>query len=156
MERVTGRAVVDSDRSSRKDAEALRARGVERYAAGDLEAAAALWREALALLPDDIQAQAYVAWVESRIAIEAPGVGRPRPERPVPASVFSADTVDPIAALPEETQLASPEITLTWYPSEFTKVRLQYNYDNRKNVGIDHSIWLQFEFLLGSHGAHKF
>ena len=45
---------------------------------------------------------------------------------------------------------------LTWFPSEFTKVRLQYNYDTRKNLGIDHSIWLQFEFLLGSHGAHKF
>lgn len=45
---------------------------------------------------------------------------------------------------------------LTWYPSEFSKIRLQYNYDDRKNIGIDHSIWLQFEFLLGSHGAHKF
>ena len=45
---------------------------------------------------------------------------------------------------------------LTWYPSEFSKIRLQYNYDDRKNIGVDHSIWLQFEFLLGSHGSHKF
>jgi hypothetical protein len=45
---------------------------------------------------------------------------------------------------------------LTWYPSEYSKVRLQYNYDVRRNVGVDHSVWLQFEFLLGAHGAHKF
>jgi hypothetical protein len=45
---------------------------------------------------------------------------------------------------------------LTWYPSEFSKVRLQYNYDHREGLGVDHSVWLQFEFLLGAHAAHKF
>lgn len=45
---------------------------------------------------------------------------------------------------------------LTWYPSEFSKVRLQYNYDDRKGLGIDHSLWLQLEFILGAHAAHKF
>ena len=45
---------------------------------------------------------------------------------------------------------------LTWYPSEFSKIRLQYNYDHRDLIGVDHSIWLQFEFLLGAHAAHKF
>ncbi len=45
---------------------------------------------------------------------------------------------------------------LTWYPSEFSKIRLQYNYDHRNGIGNDHSLWLQMEFLLGSHGAHKF
>ncbi len=45
---------------------------------------------------------------------------------------------------------------LTWYPTEFSKFRLQYNYDHRDHLGEDHSIWLQFEFLLGAHGAHKF
>lgn len=45
---------------------------------------------------------------------------------------------------------------LTWYPSEFSKLRLQYNYDDRRDIGVDHSVWLQFEFLLGAHGAHKF
>ena len=46
---------------------------------------------------------------------------------------------------------------LTWYPSEFSKVRLQYNYDRRREIDEhDHSVWLQFEFLLGSHAAHKF
>lgn len=45
---------------------------------------------------------------------------------------------------------------MTWYPSEFSKIRLQYNYDDRQKLGVDHSVWLQFEFLLGSHSAHKF
>jgi hypothetical protein len=45
---------------------------------------------------------------------------------------------------------------LTWYPTEFSKLRLQYNYDNRDQIGVDHSVWLQFEFSLGAHGAHKF
>jgi hypothetical protein len=45
---------------------------------------------------------------------------------------------------------------LTWYPTEFSKLRLQYNYDHRKGIGTDHSLWLQFEFILGAHAAHKF
>ena len=45
---------------------------------------------------------------------------------------------------------------LTFYPSEFSKIRLQYNYDHGALFGDAHSVWLQFEFLLGAHGAHKF
>lgn len=45
---------------------------------------------------------------------------------------------------------------LTWLPTEFSKIRLQYNYDDRDGFGVDHSVWLQFEFSLGAHGAHKF
>ena len=45
---------------------------------------------------------------------------------------------------------------LTFYPSEFSKIRLQYNYDHGAQFGDAHSVWLQFEFLLGAHGAHKF
>jgi hypothetical protein len=49
---------------------------------------------------------------------------------------------------------ASPNFT--WYPTEFSKFRVQYNYDDRKALGTDHSLWFQFEFLLGAHAAHKF
>lgn len=50
---------------------------------------------------------------------------------------------------------------LTWYPTEFSKIRLQYNHDF---LGADDffaereadSLFLQFEFILGAHGAHKF
>jgi hypothetical protein len=46
---------------------------------------------------------------------------------------------------------------LTFYPSEFSKIRLQYNYDDiLGNDRTEHSVFVQFEFLLGSHGAHKF
>jgi hypothetical protein len=48
----------------------------------------------------------------------------------------------------------SPNVT--WYPTEFSKIRLQYNYDDRQGIGSDHSLWMQFEFLLGAHAAHKF
>ncbi len=45
---------------------------------------------------------------------------------------------------------------LTWFPTEFSKLRLQYNHDHRRDLGADHSIWLQLEFLLGAHAAHQF
>jgi hypothetical protein len=48
----------------------------------------------------------------------------------------------------------SPNFTL--YPTEFSKLRVQYNFDDRKGIGTDHSLWFQFEFLLGAHAAHKF
>jgi hypothetical protein len=44
----------------------------------------------------------------------------------------------------------------TWYPTEFSKFRVQYNYDDREGFDTAHSLWFQFEFLLGAHAAHKF
>jgi len=44
----------------------------------------------------------------------------------------------------------------TWYPSEFSKLRFQYNFDDRQGIGQDHSLWVQFEFILGAHAAHRF
>lgn len=48
----------------------------------------------------------------------------------------------------------SPNIT--WYPSEFSKIRLQYNHDViNSSLGLAErdadSVFLQFEFLLGAH-----
>jgi hypothetical protein len=47
---------------------------------------------------------------------------------------------------------------LTYYPSEFSKLRLQYNFDHTQFLdGSDaHSVYLQAEILFGAHGAHKF
>ena len=45
---------------------------------------------------------------------------------------------------------------LTWYPSEFSKFRLQYNYDHGEFFGDEHSVWFQVEFQLGAHAPHKF
>lgn len=47
---------------------------------------------------------------------------------------------------------------ITFYPSEFSKWRLQYNYDvseSREDEPI-HAVFLQWEFLMGAHGAHQF
>jgi len=43
---------------------------------------------------------------------------------------------------------------LTWYPSEFSRIRMQYNYDHRQSIGVDHSLWVQLEFVLGNHASH--
>ena len=48
----------------------------------------------------------------------------------------------------------SPNFTV--YPTEFSKFRVQYNFDDRRGIGTDHSLWFQFEFLIGAHAAHKF
>lgn len=45
---------------------------------------------------------------------------------------------------------------LTWFPTEFSKFRIQYNHDQRRGFGRDHTILIQGEFLLGAHAAHKF
>jgi len=44
----------------------------------------------------------------------------------------------------------------TWYPTEYSKLRAQYSYDDRTSFENAHSVWLQLEFLLGAHAAHKF
>ena len=62
------------------------------------------------------------------------------------------------AAFASELRIAQERVSpnLTWYPSEFSKLRLQYNLDRRAELGTEHSVWLQFEFMLGAHAAHKF
>lgn len=46
---------------------------------------------------------------------------------------------------------------LTYYPTEFSKIRLQYNYDDIEGRGEGiHTGIVQFEFLIGTHGAHVF
>ncbi len=50
----------------------------------------------------------------------------------------------------------SPNVT--FYPSEFSKWRLQYDADLAQHMGgkTGHAVFLQVEFLIGSHGAHTF
>ena len=47
---------------------------------------------------------------------------------------------------------------LVWYPSEFSRVRFQYNYDRADFLDGDdaHTFWMGLEFLIGSHPAHRF
>ncbi len=47
---------------------------------------------------------------------------------------------------------------IAYYPTEFSRFRLQYNFDYAQHLeGRDaHSIWFGAEVLIGSHPAHKF
>jgi hypothetical protein len=47
---------------------------------------------------------------------------------------------------------------LSYYPSEFSKIRLQYDFDRAQFLAKHraHSVYLQAEILFGAHGAHKF
>ncbi len=50
---------------------------------------------------------------------------------------------------------------LTWYPSEFSKLRLQYNHDVLESSNFlpqrdEDSVFLMYEISLGAHGAHKY
>lgn len=50
---------------------------------------------------------------------------------------------------------------LTWYPSEFSKLRMQYNHDFLQSTDFlqqadEDSFFLMYEISLGAHGAHKF
>jgi hypothetical protein len=64
-----------------------------------------------------------------------------------------ASSVDPLR---DERQRLSA--VLTYYPSEFSKLRVQYAYDRSDfmSQGDAHGAFLQFEILFGAHGAHKF
>jgi hypothetical protein len=59
--------------------------------------------------------------------------------------------------------LAAPDYTpkrlsamIDWSPSEFSRIRVQYNEDKSQQNLTDHQILLQYIFSLGTHGAHKF
>ena len=45
---------------------------------------------------------------------------------------------------------------LDWSPSEFSRVRLQYNRDYSRPDQADNQITLQYIMSLGAHGAHEF
>jgi hypothetical protein len=47
---------------------------------------------------------------------------------------------------------------LVWDPSEYSRIRLQYNYDHAQHLKGDtsHAVWLGLEFSLGGHPAHEY
>jgi hypothetical protein len=46
---------------------------------------------------------------------------------------------------------------LEFNPTEFSRIRLQYNYDKSARVGkTNQELFLQFVFGIGAHGAHPF
>lgn len=53
-----------------------------------------------------------------------------------------------------EVERIAPAITC--YFSEFSKLRLQYNYTHFAAGSDEQAVWAQLEFMIGAHGAHKF
>lgn len=47
---------------------------------------------------------------------------------------------------------------LIWQPSEFSRFRLQYNFDHTQGAPVDeaHSVWFSMEILYGAHPAHNY
>ena len=46
---------------------------------------------------------------------------------------------------------------LAWRPTEYSRFRMQYNYDDTEFLdGDEHSVWLGFDLSLGAHPAHKY
>ena len=45
---------------------------------------------------------------------------------------------------------------VTFNPSEFSQIRLQYDYLNQDFAENQHAIFLQFQYAIGAHGAHPF
>jgi hypothetical protein len=48
-------------------------------------------------------------------------------------------------------------LMLDWNPSEFTRLRLQYAWDDARDSGdTDRQLFLQYLYGIGAHGAHKY
>jgi hypothetical protein len=69
------------------------------------------------------------------------------------SGMFASRFEDPFR---NDRQRLSPIIA--WIPTEFSRVRLQYNYDWADHIegGDAHSVWIGLEVLFGSHPAHTY
>jgi hypothetical protein len=47
---------------------------------------------------------------------------------------------------------------LAWWPTHFSRLRLQYNLDDSDHLGegLEHTVWIGAEVLYGAHAAHNF
>ena len=63
---------------------------------------------------------------------------------------------------PEDFPLLAPaspsrtSVMLDWSPSEFSRLRAQYAWDDARDAATDEQLFLQYILALGAHGAHKF
>ncbi len=60
--------------------------------------------------------------------------------------------------VPEATVMREYRISpaLTFNPTEFSRLRLQYEYDKVKGADPVHAIFLQLQFAMGVHSAHQY
>ncbi len=61
------------------------------------------------------------------------------------------------AADPQRTNRFRLTPLLAYHPSEFSRLRLQYSYDDSDALADPaHSVWLGFEMLIGKHPPHRY
>lgn len=63
-----------------------------------------------------------------------------------------------MVGLPDDSIVREWRLTpaLTFDPTEFSRLRLQYEYDKADNADAVHAAFLQLVFNMGPHGAHAF
>ncbi len=94
----------------------------------------------------DVGGYAQLSWGIRPMVVAAVRAERVRNDDPASAGFVAADREN----------RSRYSTNLTWFPTEYSKFRVQYNFDRRAGIGNDSSLWLQLEFLLGAHAAHKF
>ena len=67
-----------------------------------------------------------------------------------PNSSFTGTVVDPVGHKPSRAS-----IMFDYSHSEYSRIRLQYNYD-LSSPEVDHQWFLQYTMSLGAHGAHRY
>lgn len=65
--------------------------------------------------------------------------------------LFRDDFASLAHATPSRTSLM-----LDWSPSEFSRLRAQYAWDDARDAATDEQFFLQYILSLGAHGAHRF
>ena len=75
-------------------------------------------------------------------------------------ALYTAASIDPPLDFGTPLPALHPErvsLMLDWSPSEFSRLRAQYDWDEARDVGeTDHILRLQYVYGLGAHGAHKY
>ena len=74
---------------------------------------------------------------------------------------FVSSDDSPVTTDPIRRSRSRISSNLSWYPSEFSKLRLQYNHDFLRSTDLlpqadEDSLFLMYEISLGAHGAHKY
>ncbi len=87
----------------------------------------------------------YQPWPQWRI-----GARIDRLSSDTPNQVFDGSVLDPMGEHPSRYSLM-----VDWSNSEFSRLRLQYNYD-KSGVENDNQFALQYIYSIGAHGAHAF
>ena len=65
------------------------------------------------------------------------------------------DVLDEAGLLADGHKPERSSVMVEWVPSEFSRIRLQYNHDESYQQ-TDDQIFLQYTFSMGAHGAHAF